>query len=726
MAFEDRIDERLGRPVIRGSWIPVELILRKLAAGLTEADILDEHPRLTLDDVQAAREYSAVLEVRKRIRELGRRIGDMLDTHELWRSTRGREGAKADLRGADLRRLELPGVYLVDVDLEGADLTEAVLSGSRIESSLKGANLSNAHLEGVVFCGANLEGAALVEAHLAGATISGSSLRGADLHGAQLSGAALSSSDFSEANLVGAELQGAFHGESRGYLFFKLMSDELRGLAFDCANLSGADLRGARLSPLVVDQYGSELREPVSFREANLENADLGDGNFDEVDFEGAILDGVRRSSKRSGIRAKFAEVLAEHQRWIDSNGREGRRAELEGADLRGMRLGAAANLRRADLRRAHLEGANLAGADLSGAQANGAHFEGAILEDLVADQHELNCFEGASFHGAVLSGARLQSPDLTGAILLGAALPSARLENAELTGADLRGVDLTGAISAGASLRYARLGGARLTAADLGVASLKRADCERASFVETRLIRADLSQANLFSARLYSALLEGALLKGTDLRHARLDLANVWLADFEGAKLEASHILRPALVENASLRAAFAGSQPRAYLRLVFEEEDAAARVISALERIHRNVGMGSLRTVSATSGPEPPHEATVTGQFAVLGEIERTLSMDVTMSPEVRARLEAIASSEDVPLHALYKAARLFQAPGVPIAGAPVLVERDQIEETDFLPLGLVEDPVLASVARDLSVLETAQTAGLLRELEPVKTGL
>ena len=49
----------LGKPIIRGTRIPVELILRKLSEGATEADLLDAYPRLTRDDIQAAIGYAA-------------------------------------------------------------------------------------------------------------------------------------------------------------------------------------------------------------------------------------------------------------------------------------------------------------------------------------------------------------------------------------------------------------------------------------------------------------------------------------------------------------------------------------------------------------------------------------------------------------------------------------------------------------------------------------------
>ncbi len=43
----------LGKPVIRGTCIPVELIIRKLSEGATDADLLDAYRRLTREDIQA-------------------------------------------------------------------------------------------------------------------------------------------------------------------------------------------------------------------------------------------------------------------------------------------------------------------------------------------------------------------------------------------------------------------------------------------------------------------------------------------------------------------------------------------------------------------------------------------------------------------------------------------------------------------------------------------------
>ena len=48
-----------GKPVIRGTRITVELILRRLAAGETSEEILLDYPHLTGDDIRAAQAFAA-------------------------------------------------------------------------------------------------------------------------------------------------------------------------------------------------------------------------------------------------------------------------------------------------------------------------------------------------------------------------------------------------------------------------------------------------------------------------------------------------------------------------------------------------------------------------------------------------------------------------------------------------------------------------------------------
>ena len=49
----------MGKPVIAGTRITVELILEKLAAGETIDQILEAHPRLTVEGIRAALAFAS-------------------------------------------------------------------------------------------------------------------------------------------------------------------------------------------------------------------------------------------------------------------------------------------------------------------------------------------------------------------------------------------------------------------------------------------------------------------------------------------------------------------------------------------------------------------------------------------------------------------------------------------------------------------------------------------
>ena len=177
----------------------------------------------------------------------------------------------------------------------------------------------------------------------------------------------------------------------------------------------------------------------------------------------------------------KLRRILDEHKRWIETNQREGSRADLRGADLW------EADLWEADLREADLREANLREADL----------------------------RGASLRGANLRRADLREADLRGASLRGADLREANLREADLREANLREADLRGASLRGANLRRADLREANLdyscwplwcgsldVKVDKKIAAqlayhFCRLDCDDPEYIKTR--NAILSFANQF-----------------------------------------------------------------------------------------------------------------------------------------------------------------------------------------------------------------------------------
>lgn len=56
-----------GKPVIKGTRVPVEQVLRLLAQGITVEQVLEDYPHLTRDDVMAALLYAAKLAGREEV-----------------------------------------------------------------------------------------------------------------------------------------------------------------------------------------------------------------------------------------------------------------------------------------------------------------------------------------------------------------------------------------------------------------------------------------------------------------------------------------------------------------------------------------------------------------------------------------------------------------------------------------------------------------------------------
>ena len=136
--------------------------------------------------------------------------------------------------------------------------------------------------------------------------------------------------------------------------------------------------------------------------------------------------------------------ILKEHQLWIESKGKNGKRADLKLENLHEANLHGA-NLEGANLEEAILFAANLKEANLSSAKLCGAHLSQAKLR-------------GANLEGANLEGANLELANLEGANLKGANLEGANLERAYLDGAYLDGAYLDGAYLEGVKHTLFRL----------------------------------------------------------------------------------------------------------------------------------------------------------------------------------------------------------------------------------------------------------------------------
>ncbi len=150
----------------------------------------------------------------------------------------------------------------------------------------------------------------------------------------------------------------------------------------------------------------------------------------------------------------KLKEILAKHEKWLESDGKEGEQADLQSVDLREALL-IGANLREADLSSANLQKANLAKANLQEAE---------LIKTNLRE---------ANLHGANLQKAALIRADLHGTHLFRANLQGAGLQHANLQEANLGFANLQGAGLTDANLRRAMFGHATLREANLQDADL-------------------------------------------------------------------------------------------------------------------------------------------------------------------------------------------------------------------------------------------------------------
>ncbi len=218
----------------------------------------------------------------------------------------------------------------------------------------------------------------------------------------------------------------------------------------------------------------------------------------DETD-DGRLAAEHGKPPPRAISDGELKNILAAHKAWLESDGENGQRANLEKANLKGT------DLRDANLQRAWLLGANLEEADLCDANLQRASLR------------------FANFKGASLLDARLQGADLR----------DARLQEADLRRANLQGADLFDANLQGADLRDAKLQEANLRLANLCGANLQEADLADVNLNEAGLLGTTLRNANLTDATLTDVRgLQSGQLGGADLSNAKLPED---IARFEG-----------------------------------------------------------------------------------------------------------------------------------------------------------------------------------------------
>lgn len=340
---------------------------------------------------------------------------------------RGCDMRFADLTNADMRGAQLRGANFENALLKATDLREGhVFSAGTKEEAIKELRSETlANFEDTNFSRATFDGAKLGKGFGGGANLSYSNFRNTRLNEA----------DLSNTNLVGANFDGA-----------DLTNTNLSG-----ANLQGANLEGAKINGTKFD------------------NANLTTTKIDIKNLVGIDLSTARLAKTLEAAGLTLDGVLAEHHKWLESMGKEGKQARLESvrissAELSGKDLSAAifssvildsanmlgAKLSMATMKECSLEKINLVKSDLRGTDFSYAHMIKADISLSTATALQIEYAgktvqKAANFSMANLTEARAIEANLTMANFTGTVLRDANFGGANLKDAVFNGADVTG-----------------------------------------------------------------------------------------------------------------------------------------------------------------------------------------------------------------------------------------------------------------------------------------
>lgn len=199
---------------------------------------------------------------------------------------------------------------------------------------------------------------------------------------------------------------------------------------------------------------------------------------YSEITAEKPVMSGTKYTQEQLNL------TLEQHWLWLDSGGKEGKRAYFREADLTGCAL-AGLNLVQVNFR-----GADLRGVEMSGSVCDDADFTAVNLSDVIATGtsfRRANMLQVTAQRGQFSQGdfsqAKMSQCDFTQANFARSNLTEANLRESRFAQTDFSDTNLFGA-----NLRSAQLKSAIFT--DV---LLDEADCREAQFVDTRFVRVSM-----------------------------------------------------------------------------------------------------------------------------------------------------------------------------------------------------------------------------------------
>lgn len=319
----------------------------------------------------------------------------------------------------------------------------------------------------------------VVAHHAAGKSFRGYELERLDLSGLNLSGADFSGAVLNKTDLTEGVLSGARFDDA-------LLSEVI----FNRANLAESSFRR-------VSASGSE------FHEAQLQKANLRDGDFTASIFSGADLSqAILSGAICSG--GNFADITA--------NRIVADKAEMSDVNLTNAKLSEArlthTSLVGASLKGSTLFRANCLRADFSGADASDCDFRECMLQDSQADAK--TTFSRSNFTKAILNEISWDAPTVNQANF-----NEAQMDGADMTGARMLNVSMINVIARGAVFDKT----------DLENSDLSGSDMFEASFCDANLNATRLQNGNYFAVDFKGTKYEGASFEGSNIERTILKI---------------------------------------------------------------------------------------------------------------------------------------------------------------------------------------------------------
>ena len=202
----------------------------------------------------------------------------------------------------------------------------------------------------------------------------------------------------------------------------------------------------------------------------------------------------------------ELQQVLAEHKKWLVSEGKEGKRANLRKTDLSGRDLQKTV-LNKANLYKAEFVGSNLRKVEIENGNIQKANFYYANLQKA---NLSLSDFRKADLSNSNIWKGQLWKINLQKAELWSANLRKANLNDANLGKANLGIADIENSDLKGTNLQNANLWGSNFSKTRAFQADFNGADLRDANFIEAKLYNANFRSANLSAANFENANVSG------------------------------------------------------------------------------------------------------------------------------------------------------------------------------------------------------------------------